>query len=80
MPRAGPNTRGWDTYGIEINAEAARYCREVQRGEKRCRLPRRAHDTHTYPENSFDAMVFAGRVMKHCTDPLDLMKGHYNEF
>ncbi len=62
-------TRGWDTYGIEINAEAARYCRE-QRG---LNVTSGALDADTYPENSFD-MIFMGDVIEHLRDPLELMK------
>jgi 2-polyprenyl-3-methyl-5-hydroxy-6-metoxy-1,4-benzoquinol methylase len=62
-------TRGWDTYGIEINAEAARYCRE-QRG---LNVTSGALEGHTYPENSFD-MILMGDVIEHLRDPLDLMQ------
>jgi len=61
--------RGWDSYGVEINAEAARYCRE-QRG---LNVIAGALDAHTYPDNSFD-IVLMGDVIEHLRDPLDLMR------
>jgi 2-polyprenyl-3-methyl-5-hydroxy-6-metoxy-1,4-benzoquinol methylase len=61
--------RGWGTYGVEINAEAARYCRE-QRG---LNVIAGALDAHTYPDNSFD-IVLMGDVIEHLRDPLDLMR------
>lgn len=61
--------RGWDTYGVEINAEAARYCRE-QRG---LNVVAGALDAHTYAENSFD-IILMGDVIEHLRDPLELMR------
>jgi 2-polyprenyl-3-methyl-5-hydroxy-6-metoxy-1,4-benzoquinol methylase len=61
--------RGWETYGVEINAEAARYCRE-QRG---LNVIAGALDAHTYPDNSFD-IVLMGDVIEHLRDPLELMR------
>jgi 2-polyprenyl-3-methyl-5-hydroxy-6-metoxy-1,4-benzoquinol methylase len=74
----GPNTgtcmalardRGWRAYGVEINDEAARYCRE-QRGLD---VTSGALAEHTYPENSFD-IVLMGDVIEHLRDPLDSMR------
>jgi 2-polyprenyl-3-methyl-5-hydroxy-6-metoxy-1,4-benzoquinol methylase len=61
--------RGWQTHGVEINAEAARYCRE-QRGLD---VISGALDAHTYPENSFD-IVLMGDVIEHLRDPLELIR------
>lgn len=74
----GPNTgtclalareRGWQTYGVEINAEAARYCRE-QRG---LNVISGVLGSQTYAENSFD-IILMGDVIEHLRDPLDLMR------
>jgi 2-polyprenyl-3-methyl-5-hydroxy-6-metoxy-1,4-benzoquinol methylase len=60
--------RGWNISGVEINAEAARYCRE-QRG---LNVIAGALDAHTYPDNSFD-IVLMGDVIEHLRAPIDLM-------
>jgi 2-polyprenyl-3-methyl-5-hydroxy-6-metoxy-1,4-benzoquinol methylase len=61
--------RGWRTYGVEINAEAARYCRE----QRELDVISGALDPQTYAENSFD-IVLMGDVIEHLRDPLDLMR------
>jgi 2-polyprenyl-3-methyl-5-hydroxy-6-metoxy-1,4-benzoquinol methylase len=61
--------RGWQAYGVEINAEAARYCRE-QRG---LNVISGVLNADTYPENSFD-IVLMGDVIEHLRDPLELMR------
>jgi 2-polyprenyl-3-methyl-5-hydroxy-6-metoxy-1,4-benzoquinol methylase len=61
--------RGWQTYGVEINAEAARYCCE----QRALNVISGALETHTYAENSFD-IVLMGDVIEHLRDPLDLMR------
>jgi SAM-dependent methyltransferase len=54
---------------VEINAQAARYCRE-QRG---LNVIAGALDAQTYPANSFD-VILMGDVIEHLRDPLDLMR------
>lgn len=61
--------RGWSTYGVEINADAARYCRE----QRNLNVVSAALDAHTYAENSFD-VVLMGDVIEHLRDPLALMR------
>jgi 2-polyprenyl-3-methyl-5-hydroxy-6-metoxy-1,4-benzoquinol methylase len=61
--------RGWIISGVEINADAARYCYE-QRG---LNVIAGALDANTYPDNSFD-IVLMGDVIEHLRDPLDLMR------
>jgi len=61
-------SRGWETYGVEINAEAVRYCRE-KRG---LNVIAGALNAHTYSENTFD-IVLMGDVIEHLRDPLGLM-------
>ncbi len=60
---------GWDTHGIEINEEAARYCRE-QRG---LNVRGGCLDENTFPQSSFD-VILMGDVIEHLRDPLSLMK------
>jgi SAM-dependent methyltransferase len=64
--------RGWEAFGVEINADAARYCRE-QRG---LNVAAGALDEHTYAEDSFD-IVLMGDVIEHLRDPLALMRVVY---
>ncbi|MFN8568397.1 MAG: class I SAM-dependent methyltransferase [Kouleothrix sp.] len=59
----------WSTYGVEINADAARYCRE----QRNLNVVSAALDAHTYAENSFD-VVLMGDVIEHLRDPLALMR------
>jgi 2-polyprenyl-3-methyl-5-hydroxy-6-metoxy-1,4-benzoquinol methylase len=61
--------RGWETCGIELNAAAARHCREA-----------RGLDVRTgglgpgaFAEASFDAVVLAD-VIEHLRDPLDALR------
>jgi SAM-dependent methyltransferase len=60
--------RGWNTFGVEINADAARYCRE----QRSLNVVAGALDQGTYPANSFD-IVLMGDVIEHLRDPLALM-------
>jgi len=60
--------RGWETFGIEINTEAAQFCRE-QRG---LNVISGTLEPETYPENSFDVIVM-GDVIEHLRDPLSLL-------
>jgi len=61
--------RGWETHGIEINAEAARYCRE-QRGLD---VVPGTLERHTYPAGSFD-VILMGDVIEHLRDPLGVLR------
>ena len=61
--------RGWHTHGVEINAEAARYCRE----QRDLDVISGVLEPQTYAENSFD-IVLMGDVIEHLRDPLDLMR------
>lgn len=60
---------GWETYGIEINAEAARYCRE-QRG---LHVIAGQLEASTFPRGHFD-LVLMGDVIEHLPDPLAVMR------
>jgi 2-polyprenyl-3-methyl-5-hydroxy-6-metoxy-1,4-benzoquinol methylase len=61
--------RGWDAYGIEINAEAADYCRR----ERGLNVRAGVLDADTYPRNSFD-VVLMGDVIEHLPDPRATMR------
>jgi SAM-dependent methyltransferase len=61
--------RGWNTYGIEINVEAARYCRE-QRG---LNVLSGTLEWDTYPADYFD-IVLMGDVIEHLRSPLMMMQ------
>jgi len=61
--------RGWQAQGIEINAEAARYCRE----ERGLDVMTGTLEPGTYPESRFDA-VLMGDVIEHLADPLEMMR------
>ncbi|KPV53524.1 hypothetical protein SE17_09165 [Kouleothrix aurantiaca] len=61
--------RGWNTFGVEINADAARYCRE----QLDLNVVAGALDENTYTANSFD-IVLMGDVIEHLRDPLALMR------
>ncbi|MFL5801273.1 MAG: class I SAM-dependent methyltransferase [Roseiflexaceae bacterium] len=61
--------RGWQPHGVEINAEAARYCRELRGLD----VISGVLASQTYAENSFD-IVLMGDVIEHLRDPLDLMR------
>jgi 2-polyprenyl-3-methyl-5-hydroxy-6-metoxy-1,4-benzoquinol methylase len=60
---------GWETQGIEINAEAARYCRE-QRG---LNVIAGQLEARTFPKGHFD-LVLMGDVIEHLPNPLAVMK------
>jgi 2-polyprenyl-3-methyl-5-hydroxy-6-metoxy-1,4-benzoquinol methylase len=61
--------RGWEGRGVEINREAARYCRE----ERGLDVAAGLLEEHTYPAGHFDA-VLLGDVIEHVPDPLGLMR------
>jgi 2-polyprenyl-3-methyl-5-hydroxy-6-metoxy-1,4-benzoquinol methylase len=61
--------RGWAGHGVEINREAARYCRE----ERALDVIGGILEQHTYPVNSFHT-VLMGDVIEHVPDPLSLMR------
>ncbi len=60
--------RGWATYGIEINAEAARYCREQRALDVLCG----AFEEDTYPDNTFNVVLMSD-VIEHLRDPFQVM-------
>jgi 2-polyprenyl-3-methyl-5-hydroxy-6-metoxy-1,4-benzoquinol methylase len=60
--------RGWRVRGIEINAEAARYCREARGLE----VMTGTLQAETYPEGRFD-VVLMGDVIEHVASPTDMM-------
>jgi 2-polyprenyl-3-methyl-5-hydroxy-6-metoxy-1,4-benzoquinol methylase len=62
-------TRGFAVRGIEINAEAARYCRE-QRGLDVLGQPLAPG---VFPEASFD-VILMGDVIEHLPDPLGALR------
>jgi 2-polyprenyl-3-methyl-5-hydroxy-6-metoxy-1,4-benzoquinol methylase len=61
--------RGWRVHGVEINADAARYCRE-KRGLD---VITGTLEPETYPPGRFD-VVLMGDVIEHVASPKDLMK------
>jgi 2-polyprenyl-3-methyl-5-hydroxy-6-metoxy-1,4-benzoquinol methylase len=61
--------RGWKGHGVEINREAARYCRE----ERGLDVIGGILEADTYPANSFN-VVLMGDVIEHVPDPLSLMR------
>jgi 2-polyprenyl-3-methyl-5-hydroxy-6-metoxy-1,4-benzoquinol methylase len=61
--------RGWRVHGIEINAEAARYCRE-RRGLD---VVAGTLGAQTYPAGRFD-VVLMGDVIEHVASPADTMR------
>lgn len=60
--------RGWDVTGIEINAEAAEFCR-TQRG---LHVVPGILDRGAFPPGSFD-VVLMGDVIEHLSDPTHTM-------
>src|SRR5438128_277900 len=56
---------GWETQGIEINEEAARYCRE----ERGLDVTSGQLDEGTFPRSHFD-IVLMGDVLEHLRDPM----------
>jgi 2-polyprenyl-3-methyl-5-hydroxy-6-metoxy-1,4-benzoquinol methylase len=61
--------RGWRVHGIEINAEAARYCRETRGLD----VITGTLEAETYPPGRFD-VVLMGDVIEHVASPADLMR------
>jgi 2-polyprenyl-3-methyl-5-hydroxy-6-metoxy-1,4-benzoquinol methylase len=61
--------RGWRVHGIEINAEAARYCRETRGLD----VIAGTLEPETYPPGRFD-VVLMGDVIEHVASPADLMR------
>jgi 2-polyprenyl-3-methyl-5-hydroxy-6-metoxy-1,4-benzoquinol methylase len=61
--------RGWRVRGIEINAEAARYCREARGLE----VITGTLGPETYPEGRFD-VVLMGDVIEHVASPAHVMR------
>lgn len=61
--------RGWQAFGIEINAEAARYCRETRGLDVRAGTL----DDQPFPAESFQA-VLMGDVIEHLPDPLQALR------
>lgn len=61
--------RGWSVHGIEINAEAARYCRETRGLD----VIAGTLEPETYPAGRFD-VVLMGDVIEHVARPTDLMR------
>lgn len=57
--------RGWSAAGVEINAEAARYCREQRGLDVRTGVL----DADSYAEESFDVVLMTD-VIEHLRDPL----------
>jgi 2-polyprenyl-3-methyl-5-hydroxy-6-metoxy-1,4-benzoquinol methylase len=60
---------GWETCGIEINAEAARYCRE----QRALNVIPGQLEAGTFPKSYFD-LVLMGDVIEHLPDPMAIMK------
>jgi 2-polyprenyl-3-methyl-5-hydroxy-6-metoxy-1,4-benzoquinol methylase len=61
--------RGWEAQGIEINAEAAEYCRRERGLDVRSGIL----DEKTYARNTFD-VVLMGDVIEHLPDPRATMR------
>jgi 2-polyprenyl-3-methyl-5-hydroxy-6-metoxy-1,4-benzoquinol methylase len=61
--------RGWHTYGVEINVEAAHYCRE-QRG---LNVVDGSLEPDIYAANYFD-IVLMGDVIEHLRSPFETMR------
>jgi 2-polyprenyl-3-methyl-5-hydroxy-6-metoxy-1,4-benzoquinol methylase len=61
--------RGWKAQGVEINEEAARYCRE-RRGLE---VLSGTLEEDTYPPSSFDLVLMAD-VIEHLRDPLRMLR------
>jgi 2-polyprenyl-3-methyl-5-hydroxy-6-metoxy-1,4-benzoquinol methylase len=61
--------RGWRVHGVEINAEAVRYCREARGLE----VTAGTLEPETYPPGRFD-VVLMGDVIEHAASPTDLMR------
>jgi 2-polyprenyl-3-methyl-5-hydroxy-6-metoxy-1,4-benzoquinol methylase len=61
--------RGWTAQGIEINADAAAYCREQRHLDVRTGVL----ETSTYAPGSFD-VVLMGDVIEHLPDPKAVLR------
>jgi len=61
--------RGWQAEGVEINAEAARYCREQRGLDVRSGIL----EEDTYPREHFDLVLMAD-VIEHLRDPLGMLR------
>jgi len=61
--------RGWTVHGVEINAEAVRYCREARGLD----VIAGTLEPGTYPPGRFD-VVLMGDVIEHVASPKDLMR------
>ena len=61
--------RGWRVAGIEINAEAARHCREARGLD----VIAGTLEPETYPEDSFD-VVLMGDVIEHVASPTHMLR------
>jgi 2-polyprenyl-3-methyl-5-hydroxy-6-metoxy-1,4-benzoquinol methylase len=61
--------RGWKVHGVEINAEAARYCRETRGLD----VITGTLEPETYPPGRFD-VVLMGDVIEHVPSPTHLMR------
>ena len=61
--------RGWRVHGVEINAEAARYCREARGLD----VIAGTLEPETYPPGRFD-VVLMGDVIEHVASPKELMR------
>jgi 2-polyprenyl-3-methyl-5-hydroxy-6-metoxy-1,4-benzoquinol methylase len=61
--------RGWKVHGVEINAEAVRYCREARGLD----VTEGTLEPQTYPPGRFD-VVLMGDVIEHVASPKDLMR------
>lgn len=60
--------RGWKVHGVEINADAARYCRETRGLD----VITGTLEAETYPPGRFD-VVLMGDVIEHVASPKRLM-------
>jgi 2-polyprenyl-3-methyl-5-hydroxy-6-metoxy-1,4-benzoquinol methylase len=60
--------RGWKVHGVEINADAARYCRETRGLD----VITGTLEADTYPPGRFD-VVLMGDVIEHVASPKRLM-------
>lgn len=64
--------RGWEVCGVEINSEAAEYCRT----QRALNVISGTFNSYMFPANSFD-VILMGDVIEHLPDPLDTMHAVY---